>query len=66
VANGLPSFTLVGLVDTEVKVARERVPAALAQSGLGLPSNKRITDNLAPADLPTWRDLAGLRRRARP
>jgi len=56
----------VGLVDTEVKVARERFPAALAQSGLGFPSNKRITDNLAPTDLPTWRDLAGLRRRALP
>ena len=32
-ANGLPSFTLVGLADTEVKEARERVRAALAQSG---------------------------------
>jgi magnesium chelatase family protein len=51
-ANGLPSFTLVGLADTEVKEARERVRAALAQSGLGFPSNKRITVNLAPADLP--------------
>jgi magnesium chelatase family protein len=51
-ANGLPSFTLVGLADTEVKEARERVRAALAQSGLAFPSNKRITVNLAPADLP--------------
>jgi magnesium chelatase family protein len=51
-ANGLPSFTLVGLADTEVKEARERVRAALAQSGLGFPSNKRVTVNLAPADLP--------------
>jgi magnesium chelatase family protein len=51
-ANGLPSFTLVGLADTEVKEARERVRAALAHSGLGFPSNKRITVNLAPADLP--------------
>lgn len=51
-ANGLPSFTLVGLADTEVKEARERVRAALLQSGLEFPHNKRITVNLAPADLP--------------
>jgi magnesium chelatase family protein len=51
-ANGLPSFTLVGLADTEVKESRERVRAALAHSGLAFPSNKRITVNLAPAELP--------------
>lgn len=51
-ANGLPSVTLVGLADTEVKEARERVRAALQTSGLDWPSNKRITVNLAPADLP--------------
>jgi magnesium chelatase family protein len=51
-ANGLPGFTLVGLADTEVKEARERVRAAIAHSGLEFPSNKRITVNLAPADLP--------------
>jgi magnesium chelatase family protein len=51
-ANGLPSFTLVGLADTEVKEARERVRAALQNSGLAFPHNKRITVNLAPADLP--------------
>jgi magnesium chelatase family protein len=51
-ANGLPSFTLVGLADTEVKEARERVRAALQNSGLAFPSNQRITVNLAPADLP--------------
>ena len=51
-ANGLPSFTLVGLADTEVKEARERVRAALAHSGFAFPHNKRITVNLAPADLP--------------
>ena len=39
-ANGLPSFTLVGLVDTEVKEARERVRAALSNSGLEFPFNK--------------------------
>jgi magnesium chelatase family protein len=51
-ANGLPSFTLVGLADTEVKEARERVRAALQTCGLEFPLNKRITVNLAPADLP--------------
>jgi magnesium chelatase family protein len=51
-ANGLPSFTLVGLADTEVEESRERVRAALAQCGLAFPHNKRITVNLAPAELP--------------
>ena len=51
-ANGLPSFTLVGLADTEVKESRERVRAALQQSGFVFPHNKRITVNLAPAELP--------------
>ena len=51
-ANGLPSFTLVGLADTEVKEARERVRAAMQHSGLDFPHNRRITVNLAPADLP--------------
>lgn len=51
-ANGLPSFTLVGLADVEVKEARERVRCAIQNSGLEFPSNRRITVNLAPADLP--------------
>lgn len=51
-ANGLPSFTLVGLADTEVKEARERVRCAILNSGLQFPHNQRITVNLAPADLP--------------
>jgi magnesium chelatase family protein len=51
-ANGLPSFTLVGLADTEVKESRERVRAALAHSGFAFPHNRRVTVNLAPADLP--------------
>ncbi|AEG91205.1 Conserved hypothetical protein [Ramlibacter tataouinensis TTB310] len=51
-ANGLPSFTLVGLAETEVKEARERVRSALQNAGLEFPHNKRITVNLAPADLP--------------
>jgi len=51
-ANGLPSFTLVGLADIEVREARERVRCAIQNSGLEFPNNKRITVNLAPADLP--------------
>ncbi|CAM3463124.1 YifB family Mg chelatase-like AAA ATPase [Paracidovorax anthurii] len=51
-ANGLPSFTLVGLAEVEVKEARERVRSALLNAGLDFPHNKKITVNLAPADLP--------------
>ena len=51
-ANGLPSFTLVGLAEVAVKEARERVRSAIQNSGLEFPNNKRITVNLAPADLP--------------
>ncbi len=51
-ANGLPSFTLVGLADTEVKESRERVRSAIANAGLEFPSNKKIVVNLAPADIP--------------
>ena len=50
-ANGLPSFTLVGLPDTEVREARDRVRAAILNSGFEFPP-RRITVNLAPADLP--------------
>ena len=50
--NGLPSFTLVGLAEVEVKEARERVRSAIQNAGLEFPHNKRITVNLAPADLP--------------
>jgi magnesium chelatase family protein len=50
-ANGLPSFTLVGLPDTEVREARERVRAAIQNSRFDFPM-RRITVNLAPADLP--------------
>ena len=48
-ANGLPSFTLVGLADVEVKEALERVRAALSQSGFAFPHNKKVTVNLAPS-----------------
>ena len=51
-ASGLPSFQLVGLAETEVKESRERVRAALQQSGFAFPHNQRVTVNLAPADLP--------------
>ncbi|QKJ66267.1 YifB family Mg chelatase-like AAA ATPase [Deefgea piscis] len=50
-ANGLPAFNLVGLADTEVRESRERVRAALQVVGFEFP-NRRITVNLAPADLP--------------
>src|SRR4029434_571594 len=51
VAPGLPAFAIVGLPDKAVSEARERVRSALVASGLALPA-KRITVNLAPADLP--------------
>jgi magnesium chelatase family protein len=51
VAPGMPAFTIVGLPDKAVSEARERVRSALIASGLALPA-RRITINLAPADLP--------------
>jgi magnesium chelatase family protein len=51
VAPGLPKFHVVGLPDKAVSEARERVRSALVASGLALPA-RRITVNLAPADLP--------------
>lgn len=51
VGAGLPSFNVVGLLATEVKESRERVRAALINTGFELPAG-RITVNLAPADLP--------------
>ncbi|MBY4896585.1 YifB family Mg chelatase-like AAA ATPase [Cupriavidus sp. AU9028] len=50
-ANGLPAFNIVGLADTEVRESRERVRAAILNSGFEFPA-RRITVNLAPADLP--------------
>lgn len=50
-ANGLPAFNLVGLADTEVRESRERVRAAIQVAGFEFPA-RRITVNLAPADLP--------------
>jgi magnesium chelatase family protein len=51
VASGIPGFAVVGLPDKAVAESRERVRAALAAVGLALPP-RRITVNLAPADLP--------------
>jgi magnesium chelatase family protein len=50
-ANGLPSFTIVGLPETEVKESRDRVRAALANCRFDFPA-RRVTVNLAPAELP--------------
>ncbi|MHB9145358.1 MAG: YifB family Mg chelatase-like AAA ATPase [Symbiobacteriia bacterium] len=50
VANGLPGLSIVGLPDAAVSEARERVRAALRNSGLDYP-NRRVTVNLAPAHL---------------
>ena len=51
VGPGLVAFNVVGLPDKAVAESRERVRAALSASGLALPA-KRVTVNLAPADLP--------------
>lgn len=50
-SNGLPSFTIVGLPEAEVKESKDRVRSALLNSHYEFPS-RRITVNLAPADLP--------------
>ncbi|WP_127957511.1 YifB family Mg chelatase-like AAA ATPase [Serratia microhaemolytica] len=51
ISNGLPGLTLVGLPEATVKEARDRVRSALINNGFTFPA-KRITVNLAPADLP--------------
>ena len=64
---GLSTFTLVGLPDRAVRESRERVRAALLNSGLEFPQ-KRITVNLAPAHVPKEGpgfDLGDRGRRAR-
>ena len=50
VSPGLPNFTVVGLPDAAVQEARDRVRAAIKNSGFGFPA-ARITVNLAPADV---------------
>lgn len=51
ISNGLPGLTMVGLPETAVKEARDRVRSAVINSGYEFPA-KKITINLAPADLP--------------
>lgn len=51
IADGLPSFTIVGLPDKAVEESKERVRSAIKNSGADFPTT-RITVNLAPADLP--------------
>ena len=51
VGNGLPAFSLVGLPEAEVRESRDRVRAALLTAGFDFPA-RRLTVNLAPADLP--------------
>ncbi len=51
VGNGLPAFSVVGLLETAVKESKDRVRAALANCGYDFPAG-RVTVNLAPADLP--------------
>ncbi|MFY9614271.1 MAG: magnesium chelatase domain-containing protein, partial [Candidatus Dormiibacterota bacterium] len=50
IGGGLPSFSIVGLTDRAVQEARERVRAALRNSGFTFPSH-RLTVNLAPAEM---------------
>jgi magnesium chelatase family protein len=51
VAPGLSSFTIVGLPDAAVRESAERVRAAIRNTGYDFPWNKRVTINLAPADI---------------
>ena len=50
-SNGLPAFNIVGLPEASVKESRDRVRSALINGNFEFPA-KRITVNLAPADLP--------------
>jgi len=51
VVKGYPAFAMVGLPDAAVRESRDRVYSAIRNSGLKFPGNRRITVNLAPADL---------------
>jgi len=51
IIKGYPNFMMVGLPDAAVRESRDRVHAAVKNSGLSFPANRRITVNLAPADL---------------
>src|SRR5690625_3295028 len=52
-SNGLPALNIVGLPETAVKESKDRVRSAILNSHLDFPA-RRITVNLAPADLPKW------------
>lgn len=61
IARGLPVLNIVGLPDTSVKEAKERLRAAIVNSGLSFPLSRRITINLSPADTKkegSYMDLA--------
>jgi magnesium chelatase family protein len=64
IASGTVVFMIVGLGDKAVAESRERVRSALIASGLALPA-KRITVNLAPADMPKEGSHQGFQSRAR-
>ena len=49
---GVPSYSLVGLPDASLSESRDRVRAAVVNSGLHWPSTRRVTVNLSPASLP--------------
>lgn len=51
VSAGMSAFTIVGMADTRVQEARERIRCALKQAGVPFPYNMRITCNMAPADV---------------
>lgn len=51
-AKGLPAFTIVGMPETSVREARDRVKTALINAGFTFPAATKITVNMAPADLP--------------
>ena len=51
VSNGLPMMSIVGLPDAAVNESKERVRAAMKNSGFFAPTDKRVTINLAPADI---------------
>ncbi len=51
IIRGYPNFAIVGLPDAAVRESRDRVHAAIKNSGLQFPGNQRITVNLAPADI---------------
>ncbi|MGI8830594.1 MAG: magnesium chelatase domain-containing protein [Candidatus Limnocylindria bacterium] len=63
VAFGLPGMTIVGLAGSAVLEARERVRAAIRNSGFEVPA-RRITINLAPASNATWGMVYETRMRA--